>query len=52
MNIITEFHEKMLHQKHAYVSIFKYELENIALPDHKVIFRVDMKPASGHETSR
>ena len=48
MNIVTELQE-MLHQNHAYVSIFKYALENIALPDHKVITRVDIRPAGEHE---
>ena len=39
----------MLHKNHAYVSIFKHALENIALPDLKVIIRVDMRPAGEHE---
>ena len=48
MIIVTELQE-MLHENHACVSIFKYALENIALPDHKVIIRADMRPAREHE---
>ena len=48
MNIVTELQE-MLHQNHTYVSIFKYAVENIELPDHKVIIRADMRPAGEHE---
>ena len=48
MNIVTELQE-MQHENHAYVSIFKYALENIALPDHKVIIRADMRPVGEHE---
>ena len=48
MNIVTELQE-MLHRKLAYVSIFKYALENIALPDHKVIITADTRPAGEHE---
>ena len=48
MNIVTEVQE-MLHQNHAYVSILKYALEKIALPDHKVIIRVDMRPSGEHK---
>ena len=48
MNIVTELQE-MLHLNHAFVSIFKYALENIALPDHKVIIRAAMRLAREHE---
>ena len=48
MNTITELQE-MLHYNHAYISIFKYALENIMLPDHKVKIRADMRPAREHE---
>ena len=48
MNIVTKLQE-MLHQNHSYVSIFKYAVENIELPDHKVIIRADMRPAGKHE---
>ena len=51
MNIITVLQE-MLHHNHAYVSIFKYALENIDLPDHKVTIRADMKLAREHERRR
>ena len=48
MNIVTDMQE-MLHRNHAYVSIFKYALANIALPDHKVIIRENMRPAEEHD---
>ena len=47
MNIINELHE-MLHHIHAYLSIFKYALENIELTDHKVTVRVN--PRTGADT--
>ena len=39
MNIGTKLQE-ILHHNQAYVSIFKYALENI-LPDHKVAIRAN-----------
>ena len=48
MNVVNELQE-MLHQNHANVSIFKYALENITLPDHKVIIKADMRPAGEHK---
>ena len=48
MNIVTELQE-IFHLNHVYVSIFKYALENIALPDHNVIIRENMRPAGEHE---
>ena len=48
MNTITELQE-MLHFNHAYINIFKYALENIMLPDHKVTIRADMRPAREHK---
>ena len=47
-NIVTELQE-MLHRKLAYVSIFKYALENRALPDHNIIIMADMRPAMHHQ---
>ena len=48
MNIVIELQE-ILHRNYAYESIIKYAVENIELPDNKVIIRADMRPAGEHE---
>ena len=47
MNIIQQLQD-MLHQSHPYVASFKYALEQMQTPNHKVVINADKRPAGEH----
>ncbi|XP_034044527.1 uncharacterized protein LOC117526576 [Thalassophryne amazonica] len=46
-DIIEEL-QTMLHETHPYVQSFKFALEQMQIPDHKVVIKADRRPAGEH----